>query len=141
MSSKYFYENDTITINGRTITDFAAGDVVATLSQPNAQFSRDYNRNGDIIVARNANSIEATLILNVLAGSDDDVYLRGLKDTQKRSFTFYDGTLRQYQNLNGKSVPVNYKIEGITFEGDIRSPQSGNGSQISVYTLKGVIRD
>ncbi len=69
--------NDTLSLNGNVFNDLADGDDVV-INFPNQLMTRKTGKNGNSIISQNANGLNADLVLRVMRGSSDDVFLNNL---------------------------------------------------------------
>lgn len=69
--------NDTVVINGRNLVNFADGDN-STLTHPNELASVKTGKGGNTLIAYNATGQQGEMILRIMRGSSDDVFLNGL---------------------------------------------------------------
>ena len=77
--------NDTITLNGHVFNDMAYDDVT-TVTFPNQLMTRKTGKNGNTIIAQNANGLNADVKIRLMRGSADDQYMQGLIDAQPTDF-------------------------------------------------------
>ena len=71
---------DTFVLWGRTLTDFADGDI-ATVTTDNNIASSVVGKSGNIIIAKDEQGKKCTVTLRLLKGSDDDAFINGYYKT------------------------------------------------------------
>lgn len=76
---------DTIVINGRSLTNLGYGTVV-DISIPTALVEIESGKDGSAIYAMNQAGRQAEVKIRVLAGSPDDVFLNGINEDFKADF-------------------------------------------------------
>ena len=97
MSKDIILGSDTITLNGRNITDLVNGDVV-TITYPNNIAESTTGKNGNSIVIKNETGRRAEMTIRTLLGSGDDKYLNGLRknfEADPASFVLIAGEVVQ----------------------------------------------
>ena len=77
--------NDTLTLNGHVFNDLAYDDVT-TVTFPNQLMSRKTGKNGNTIIAKNANGLNADVRIRLMRGSADDQYMQQLISQQPNDF-------------------------------------------------------
>lgn len=85
MSTVAMSGSDSVTINGRILSDFADGDI-AVLAYPNEIAQVKTGKNGNSIYGLNESGKQADLVLKVIRGSADDKYLNGVLSSQQNNF-------------------------------------------------------
>lgn len=133
--------NDTLTVNGRTLADFADQSTV-TIEFGNARVGHTTGKNNNTVFATDKQGENATLTLRLVAGSADDIYLNGLSVQQERdlpTFALMTGTFaKRIGNGIGGVKFVNYTLRGGVFENNVNTQENLQGDTeqgIAVYTL------
>ena len=139
--------NDLIEFNGRTLADFANGDV-ATVTFPNEISSTSAGKNGNVIVARNEQGRVAELALRIVRGSPDDKFLNSIYKLWTNSPMDYEpasASLTKMVKVDGSvtndimSLAFGFPTKGapevkVNVEGDVEQA-------VSVYNFRFVIND
>ena len=137
---------DTVTIWGRTLTDFADGDI-ATITVDNNIASSVVGKNGNMIVAKDEQGKKCTISLRLLKGSDDDSKINGYYKTYELDsalFILGNGTIaKRLGDGSGNVVYDTFYLRGLHFT---RAPYevsvNVNGSTdqaVTVYTMQAII--
>lgn len=133
--------NDTLTINGRVIKEFADQSTV-TIEYGNARAGHTTGKNGNTVYSTDKQGENAMLTLRIVAGSKDDEWLNGLSVEQERdlpSFALMTGTFaKRIGDGTGRVKFLNYALLGGVFEQNpnISENLQGDTEQgIQVYQL------
>lgn len=134
--------NDTITINGRPLVDFADGDV-AVLTFPNEIANLKTGKNGNTIYSFNATGKQCEIKIRLVRGSADDKFLNGLLASQQADFAafslMFGEFIKKIGDGQGKVFGDTYELGGGIFSKipEAKSNQEGDVAQSTVeYTIK-----
>lgn len=134
--------NDTVTIAGRVFTNFGDGDN-AKLSFPNDLAAVKVGKNGNAIYALNEMGRQADLVLRIIRGSDDDLFLNEILALQKAdfsSFVLLQGEfVKRIGDGQGNVSNDTYFTDGGIFSKpvEVNSNVEGDTEQsLSIYNLK-----
>lgn len=83
--SDTFVGDATVIINGRSITDFGYG-TVCEINCPNPIAGMDIGKSGNTVFSLQETGRQADVIVRVIKGSKDDVYLNSLYESFKSDF-------------------------------------------------------
>ncbi len=141
MSIETITGDDTLTLFGRVITDLASGDT-SVLDFPNETTKIKTGKNGNTIFAEDQTGKNATLVLKVMRGSDDDVFLLGKKQASDNN---YVGTVlasgsfvKHLGDGQGNRKSDVYALSGGMFQKNQPAKENVEGDTeqgISVYTM------
>jgi hypothetical protein len=135
---------DTLTLDGRNITNFADGTVIS-LEHPNETTTVTSGKGGNTIYASNEAGQNANLTLRILKGSDDDGWLNGRQIAQHQSlsdFILITGTLvRRFGSgiVGGETGREVYTLEGGVFVTIPATSVDTTGTQdqgVSIYQIR-----
>ena len=139
--------NDLIEFNGRTLVDFANGDVVV-VSFPNEISGTAAGKNGNVIVARNEQGRVAEVALRIVRGSPDDKFLNSILkswNNDPRSYEPASMTLTKMISVDGSvtndlvSLKFGFPQKAVP---DVKVNVEGDVEQaVSVYNFRFVIND
>ncbi len=143
MTSQIFTicSNDTLTLNGNVFNDLADDDVT-TVTFPNQRMTRKTGKNGNTIISQNANGLNADLVVRVMRGSADDIFLQQIISAQPADFpaiTLLSGTfVKRLGDGQGNVESDTYVLAGGTISKipDGKENVSGDTSQgVTVYNM------
>lgn len=133
--------DDTIQVAGRTLTAFGNADnSMLTFDGDIAKVAK--GKNGNAIFAKDTTGEIAKLVLRILRGTDDDIFLNGLRSQQQGdfpSFVLLSGYFVKRVG-DGKSNVANdayYLADGIfTKNIDVKENLAGDTDQaLSIYNI------
>jgi hypothetical protein len=134
--------NDTIVINGRTLTDLADDNVVE-LTYPNEISSVKTGKNGNSLYGLNASGKQADVKLRVMRGSSDDKYLNGLLISQQANFAGFPLMIANFVKKIGDGAGNigndTYILSGGVFMKQVESKSNVAGDteqSVSMYTMR-----
>ena len=133
--------NDTLTIDGQPLVDFADGDV-AVLTFPNNIAAVKTGKNGNSIFSFNATGKQCELKIRLIRGSADDKRLNGRLSEQQSNFSkfvvMYGEFIKKIGNGKGVDIGDTYELGGGVFVKipEAKSNQEGDTAQSVVeYTI------
>ena len=133
--------NDTLTINGRVLKEFADGSTI-NIEFGNARVGHTTGKNGNTIFSTDKQGENATVTLRLIAGGRDDMFLNGLSVQQERdlpTFALLTGTFaKRIGDGNGNVKFLNYALLGGVFEQNVNTQENLQGETeqgIAIYTL------
>ena len=137
---------DTFVLWGRTLTDFADGDI-ATVTTDNNIASSVVGKNGNIIIAKDEQGKKCTVTLRLLKGSDDDAFINGYYKTYELDsalFILGNGSFsKRLGDGSGNLVYDTRYLRAVHFTRppyDITSNVNGSTEQaVTVYTMQAII--
>ena len=91
--SRFLTNSTTLVLNGELIKDFINGDVIE-LAFVNPKTSRTYGANGAVNVTERSDSKVATLKVNLMRYSDNDIWMTEMMNIG--STVIFDGSLKEY---------------------------------------------
>lgn len=107
--------NDTLTLNGHVFNDLSTDDVT-TIAFPNQLMTRKTGKNGNTIIAQNAQGLNADLSLKLMRGSVDDQFMQQLINTAPADFpstVLLTGTfVKRLGDGQGNVVSDTYQLAG-----------------------------
>lgn len=134
--------NDTLVLAGRVLTNFGDADN-ATLTFPNDLAALKVGKGGNAIFAKNEQGRQADLVLRLIRGSDDDIFLNDLLADMKAdfaSFVLLTGQLtKRIGDGEGNVSPDTYLMDGGIFSKpvEVKSNVEGDTEQsLAIYNLK-----
>jgi hypothetical protein len=134
--------NDTLTIDGRVMVDFADDDVTS-ITFPTELVTRKTGKNGNTIFAKNAAGENADVTVRLMRGSSDDVFLSKKVASNLGDFTslvLSKGTFVKRLGDGAGSVKSDtYTLAGgvIAKNVDGKENVSGDTSQgVVIYTIR-----
>lgn len=134
--------DDTFLLNGtRTLKNFVSGSVI-DITFDNDRVSLDTGKDGNTIFAINKQGQNATAVLRILRGSDDDKYLNSLsiqQDNDPIGFTLlFANFTKRIGDGNGNITYDKYVLQGGMFQ-KIPDGQENNAGEteqgIVEYTI------
>lgn len=141
MATNAITADDTLTIYGRTITDFADAGV-STFTFNNDLVGVKTGKNGNTIFTKNETGHNATAVLRILRGSSDDRFLQGKVDEIERDFpTVVLGSgefVKRIGDGQGNVISDVYQLDGgvPTRKVDTQENVEGDTEQgVSVYNF------
>jgi hypothetical protein len=133
---------DTVYLGGRVFLDFADADN-ASLTFPNDIASVKTGKNGNSLYALNASGKQADLVLRLIRGSSDDLFLNYLLALQNFDFpstVLLDGQfVKRLGDGLGNISSDTYQCSGGIFskQVEVKSNSEGDTEQsLSIYNLK-----
>jgi hypothetical protein len=133
--------NDTLTLWGRVFADFANNDTIS-IAFENDLVTTMNSKNGNGMVAKNADGNRAILSLRLLKGSSDDKFLNSkliLLNNDLPSFVFGTGEfVKSIGDGEGNISREIYSLQGVMPKKQIDAKENVNGDTeqlISIYTL------
>ena len=135
--------DDTLSLFGRIITDFADGKTT-TIAIPNEWANVTTGKNGNGIIARNANGKNSVLTLRLMRGSSDDNFLQAKIAAADADFVAQELATGEYVKRIGDGEG-NVKRDVYTLLGgsfskiapDAEEDVSGTADQaVAVYVIK-----
>ena len=137
---------DTFVLWGRTLTDFADGDI-ATVTTDNNIASSVVGKSGNIIIAKDEQGKKCTVTLRLLKGSDDDAFINGYYKTYELDsalFILGNGSFsKRLGDGSGNLVYDTRYLRAVHFTRppyDITSNVNGSTEQaVTVYTMQAII--
>ena len=134
--------NDTITINGRILNDFADGNV-AELTFPNDLVTLKTGKNGNTIYGLNNTGRQCEMTLRLLRGTADDKFMNALLLSQMGNFSAFalitGSFVKKIGDGAGGITLDSYILSGGTIKrpADAMENSDGNADQsISVWHLQ-----
>jgi hypothetical protein len=135
----YAQDSTTLTLNGRVIVDFSAGDYI-TLAPANALTSRVNGSNNSVSIAKRVDSGVHDLTINVIKDSDDDIYFKNA--VVQGLPVVFNGSLKENYNKDGESRISNTTLENGTITTQATKTlnnQDGNAVKTYVIQFRNVI--
>jgi hypothetical protein len=133
---------DTVYLGGRVFLDFADADN-ASLTFPNDIAAVKTGKNGNSLYALNASGKQADLVLRLIRGSGDDLFLNFLLALQNADFpstVLLDGQfVKRLGDGFGNISSDTYQCTGGIFskQVEVKSNSEGDTEQsLSIYNLK-----
>lgn len=134
--------DDTIKINGRSLVDFADGEIGA-ITYPNELVGVKTGKNGNSLFAFNNTGRQADLVLRLMRGSGDDKFLLNLLTQMKNNFVGFVTLTGQFIKAlgNGSGVVAGdtYVMNAGVFtkEVEVHSQSDGSTDQaVAIYHLR-----
>lgn len=142
MSTVVLTGSDTLTINGRNITDLADGDA-ATLEFANNIADLKTGKNGNAIYSLNETGKQADLKIRLIRGSADDKYMLNLLSQQKANFAGFVLVIGQFikklgDGKGGIGSDI-YTMNGGIFMKEVSAKTNAEGDvnqSVAEYTMK-----
>jgi len=133
--------NDTVTINGRNLTDFGDGDIL-DITFPNELVAVKKGKNQNSIFAYSEDGTLVNVSIRLIRSSPDDKFINSLRITMKQDFSAFslitaDFVKRVGDGLGNVSREI-YALTGGVFakESDTKSNTSGDTDQaVSIYNF------
>ena len=133
--------DDTLIIGGQVITDLADNDI-SVLSFPNNIAEKKTGKNGNTIVAQNQSGLNGDLVVRIMRGSSDDVYLQGLLTSQINNFAGFSLLTGQFvKNMGdgtGTMIQDVYTLTGGFFNKQVEGSTNVQGTTdqgVAIYRL------
>lgn len=133
--------NDTLTINGKVLEEFADQSTI-TIEFGNSRIGHTTGKNNNTVYATDKQGENATLTLRMILGGKDDRFLNGLSVLQNRdlpSFQLLTGTFtKRVGDGQGNVKFINYALKGGVFENFVNASENLQGDTeqgIAIYTL------
>ncbi|WP_145562398.1 hypothetical protein [Yersinia aldovae] len=98
----------TIVLNGRIITDIAAGDYV-TLTPSNALTSRASSAHNGVTISKRVDAGVHVMVMRVQKFSNDDIWLNGLRNSEMP--TVINGSIKESFIRDGASLKETYDLQ------------------------------
>lgn len=134
--------NDTVTINGRILTDLADGMVVE-LTYPNDIASVKTGKNGNTIYGLNETGKNAETKIRLIRGSADDKFMNGLLTQQQANFAGWPLMIGQFIKKlgdgQGNITSDIYVLSGGIFNKQVEGQSNVEGDvtqSVSIYMMK-----
>lgn len=139
--------DDTFILNGRTLTDFADGDI-ATITMNNNIAQSVVGKGGNMIVAKDEQGILGEITLRLLKSSDDDRWMHTYYQTylaDSAVFVLGTGSMAKRMGLGDGSVIYDqYYMSCVHFTKqptDVTMNVNGSTDQaVTVYTFQAKIK-
>lgn len=142
MSTVAMSGNDTITINGRVITDGADGNVVE-LTYANEIATVKTGKNGNSIYGLNETGKNCEVKIRLIRGSADDKFLNGLLSLMQANFSGFPGMtaefIKKIGDGRGNVASDIYVLSGGVFTKFVESKSNVEGDtdqSVAIYTMK-----
>lgn len=133
--------SDTLILNDKVFNDFADGDV-STLTFPNDLTSMKTGKNKNTIYAKNETGNNAQLVLRLVRGSADDIFLQESLSSLNRdfaSFQLINGSfVKRLGDGNANIKNDVYLLSGGIFARNVDSKENVEGDTeqaVVVYTI------
>jgi hypothetical protein len=134
--------NDTTVINGRVLTNFGDADS-ASITYPNEIAAVKTGKNGNAIFAENKMGLQAEVILRLIRGSADDIFLNSILATQIADFASFILLVGQFVKRvgdgQGNVSNDTYFVNGGIFQKQVEAKSNVEGDteqSLSIYHLK-----
>jgi hypothetical protein len=134
--------NDTLTLFGRSITDFADGDNFTT-TFPNNLAEVKTGKNGNSLFAENSTGRQGEAILRLIRGSPDDKFLNSQLAAQLNDFATsqlaYGQFVKRVGNGAGVVTSDSYLFRSGIFSKQVEAKSNAEGDteqSASVYNFK-----
>lgn len=134
--------DDSLTLAGRVLVDFADADVTV-VEFPNDLADSKTGKNGNGIISRNRQGDNATLTLRLLRGSSDDSFLQGLLNSALNNWTgqtlLTGEFVKQLGDGQGNVARDVYTFSGGFFSKKVNGKENVEGQTdqgASIYTIK-----
>lgn len=133
--------DDTLTIYGKIITDFADG-ATSSFAFNNDLVGVKTGKNGNTIFSKNETGNNATAVLRIMRGSSDDRFLQSKMDEVERDFPSVvlaaGEFVKRIGDGNGNVVADVYQLEGGIFVRKVDTQENVEGDTeqgVSIYNL------
>ena len=136
--SRFLTNSTTLVLNGELIKDFINGDVIE-LAFVNPKTSRTYGANGAVNVTERSDSKVATLKVNLMRYSDNDVWMTEMMNNE--SVVIFEGSLKEVYIKDGSESVESWEILSGSFteqNGVTKNNVETNGT-VS-YTIECLVR-
>lgn len=134
--------DDTVVVAGRVLTNFGDADN-ASLAFPNELATVKTGKNGNAIFALNEMGRQADVILRLIRGSRDDIFLNGLLAAQRLDFAAFvlmtGQFVKRVGNGAGAVASDTYLMQGGIFSKQVETKSNVEGDteqSLSIYNLK-----
>ncbi len=139
--------DDTFILNGRTLTDFADGDI-ATITMNNNIAASVVGKGGNMIVAKDEQGILGEITLRLLKSSDDDKWMHTYYQTylaDSATFVLGTGSMAKRMGLgDGNVIYDQFYMSCVHFtKQPTDATMNVNGSTdqaVTVYTFQAKIK-
>ena len=122
--------NDTISINGRILNDFADG-VVAEIKFPNDLVQMKTGKNGNTLYGLNNTGRQSEFNVRVILGGSDDQFLNALLLSMQANFAGFaliTGTfVKKTGDGAGNITPVTYVMSGGVVKKPVEAMENADG--------------
>lgn len=126
-------DSSTLTLNGRVIQDFEAGDVY-TLTYANPKTAHTNSSNGGVTIHERVDGGVGDLVVRVQKFSDDDVFLNTLRNSPA---TIIDGSLKEVFNKNGQDGVDTHELQSGSVTAQPSPTKSDtDGNSLMEYTIR-----
>ena len=105
--SRFLTNSTTLVLNGELIKDFINGDVIE-LAFVNPKTSRTYGANGAVNVTERSDSKVATLKINLMRYSDNDIWMT--EQMNNESVVIFEGSLKEVYIKDGSESVESWEI-------------------------------
>lgn len=105
--SRFLTNSTTLVLNGELIKDFINGDVIE-LAFVNPKTSRTYGANGSVNVTERSDSKVATLKVNLMRYSDNDIWMTEMMNSE--SIVIFEGSLKEVYIKDGSESVESWEI-------------------------------
>ena len=136
--SRFSTNSTTLVLNGELIKDFINGDVIE-LAFVNPKTSRTYGANGAVNVTERSDSKVATLKVNLMRYSDNDIWMTEMMNNE--SVVIFEGSLKEVYIKDGSESVESWEILSGSFteqNGVTKNNVETNGT-VS-YTIECLVR-
>ena len=136
--SRFLTNSTTLVLNGELIKDFINGDVIE-LAFVNPKTSRTYGANGAVNVTERSDSKVATLKVNLMRYSDNDIWMTEMMNNE--SVVIFEGSLKEVYIKDGSESVESWEILSGSFteqNGVTKNNVETNGT-VS-YTIECLVR-
>jgi hypothetical protein len=134
--------NDTVVLSGRVLTNFGDADN-ATLTFPSDIAAVKTGKNGNAIFALNTMGLQAEMVLRIIRGSQDDLFLNGILSTQLldfSSFVLLTGQfIKRIGDGQGNVQNDTYLVAGGVFMKQVEAKSNVEGDteqSLAIYHVK-----
>lgn len=141
MSSNALSGNDTLTLDGRLMSDFADGDVIG-LEFPNDSAALKTGKNGNTIYVENQTGKQAVLTIRMIPGSGDDKYLNNRRAQQFNDFSRFILMAGEFTKKigdgQGNQTKISYQLSGGVFQKPTAAKNNVEGdteASVGVYVM------
>lgn len=134
--------DDTIVVAGRVLTNFGDADN-ASLAFPNELATVKTGKNGNAIFALNEMGRQADIILRIIRGAPDDLFLNTLLVRQRQDFATFILMTGQFVKRVGNGLGAvaadTYLMQGGIFSKQVEAKSNVEGDteqSLSIYNIK-----
>ncbi|MDR3244660.1 MAG: hypothetical protein LBT79_07930 [Elusimicrobiota bacterium] len=132
---------DTIKINSRIFADLADGDHT-TVDMPNNIANVKIGKDGNALYALNGTGLQTDMIIRLVRGSADDIYLNNLLAKQKQDFAGFilmtSEFIKRVGDGAGKITADTYVLSGGIFTKLVPTKSNAEGDteqSVSIYAI------